>query len=231
MRTLTLIFLLLISSETFSQTFTTNDVSLTFNGLTNEYQEYFKRDFISLIETLNKLTELDKSLVPIEVNIGYQDNQGTIQMIVNYDHHVQFEKLATFYKVQMNHLKDAGSNGFAIYLPDRLMLCLNDFKDKVYRNSRFDSEIEKFEVEVTLLKSDGSWIKFHCYEYRGYRGIPKYSFENYAEIQYLTNDVCQIQAKNGMQLDKFKIWELNKAIKPDGTKSCDYYAYKFFEIK
>jgi hypothetical protein len=60
-----LIFALLFTHCAFSQNFTTTDVTKTFKGLTTEYQKYFDDNFSSFIETLNKLTSLDKSLVPI----------------------------------------------------------------------------------------------------------------------------------------------------------------------
>jgi len=215
----------------FSQNFTTADITKTFKGLTTEYQKYFNDNFSSLIETMNKLSGLDKSIVPISLNITYENNQGYIQMIVKYDHQKQMENLPSMFKGQLNLAKQMGSNGFSIYLPDLLMLCLNDYKDKVLTSSKFNSEIQKFKIKVRLKKVDASWIQFYCNEYVDYYGIPRYSFEDYADIKYLTNKMCQIEALNGSKLDDYKLWELGNAKKPDGTTNCDNNAYKFFEIE
>ena len=225
------VFALLFAHCAFSQNFTTTDVTKTFKGLTTEYQKYFDDNFSSFIETLNKLTSLDKSLVPMSLNITYENNQGYIQLIVNYDHQKQIEKLPAMFKAQLNMAKQMGSNGFSIYLPDLLMLCLNDYKYKVLTSSKFNSEIQKFKIKVRLKKIDGSWIQFYCKEYVDYYGIPRYSFEDYADIKYLTNKMCQIEALNGSKLDDYKLWELGNAKKPDGTTNCDNNVYKFFEIE
>ena len=226
-----LILAVLFANCAFSQNFTTTDVTKTFKGLTSEYQKYFDDNFNSFIETLNKLTGLDKSLVPMLLNITYENNQGYIQLIVNYDHQKQMEKLPSMFKDQLDMAKQMGSNGFSIYLPDLLMLCLNDYKYKVLTSSMFNSEIQKFQIKVRLKKADGSWIQFYCKEFVDYNGIPSYSFADYADIKYLTNKMCQIEALNGSKLDDYKLWELGNAKKPDGTANCDNNAYKFFEIE
>jgi len=230
-KSLFIILVLLFTHCAYSQNFTTADVTKTFKGLTTEYQKYFNDNFNSFIETLNKLTSLDKSLVPMSLNITYENNQGYIQLIVNYDHKKQIENLPSIFKAQLNMAKQMGSNGFSIYLPDLLMFCLNDYKHKVFTSSKFNSEINKFQIKVRLKKPDGSWIQFYCKEYVDYYGIPRYSFEDYADIKYLTNKMCQIEALNGSKLDHYKLWELGNAKKPDGTTNCDNNAYKFFEIE
>jgi hypothetical protein len=235
------ILAILFSHCAFSQNFTNSDVIKTFKGLTPEYQKYFNDNFSSFIETLNKLTSLDKSLVPMSLNITYENNQGYIQLIVNYDHQKQIEYLPSMFKAQLNMAKQMGSNGFSIYLPDLLMLCLNDYKYKVLTSSSFNSEIKKFQIKVRLKKTDGSWIKFYCKEYVDYNGVPRYAFEDFADIKYSTNKMCTITAENGSKnkkfktnrtkLDEYKLWELGNPKNPDGTANCDNNAYKFFEIE
>lgn len=226
------ILVVLFAHCAFGQNFTINDVTKSFSGLTPEYQKYFDDNFSSLIETLNKLSELglDKSIVPISLNITYENNVGYIQMIVNYNHQKQMQVLPSMLKDQLDFGKEMGSSGFSIYLPDLLMLCLNDYKYNVLISSNFNSEINKFKIKVRLKKSDDSWIQFYCKEYVDYNGIPSYSFEDYADIKYLTNKMCQIEALNGSKLDDYKLWVLGNAKKPDGTTNCDNNAYKFFEV-
>ncbi len=102
------ILAILFSHCAFSQNFTNSDVIKTFKGLTPEYQKYFNDNFSSFIETLNKLTSLDKSLVPMSLNITYENNQGYIQLIVNYDHQKQIEYLPSMFKAQLNMAKQMG---------------------------------------------------------------------------------------------------------------------------
>lgn len=223
-------FVLIIHSA-FCQNFSSSNVTLTFKGLTTDFQNYFKGNFSSLISNMNKLEGLDKSLVPITINITYDNENGFIQMTVNYDHLKQMEKLPKLLKGQLDLARRIGSNGFSIYMPDLLMLCLNDFKENTLKSSKFNSEIKKFKIKVRLKKADGSWIQFYCAEYIDYYGIPRYTFQDFADIKYLTNTLCRIEALNGSKLDDYKLWELGNAKNPDGSINCETYVNKFFEIE
>ena len=123
-----------------------------------------------------------------------------------------------------------GSNGFSIYLPDLLMLSLNDYKYKVLSSSQFNNEIKKFKIKVNIKKSDDLWIQFYCKEFVDYNGVPRYNFKDTADLKYSVNKKCQIIALNGSKLDEYKIWEFGTSDKPEGTKTCDYYINKFIEV-
>lgn len=231
MKKILIICFVLFSYTSFCQKFTTTNVNLNFKGLIPEYQKHFKDNFVYLIANMNKFDGIDNSIVPITVNITYENNVGYIQMIVNYNHKIQMEKLPKMLKSQLDLAKKFGSNGFSINLPDLLMTCLNDYKEKVLKSSKYSKIIEQFKIKVRLKKADGSWIQFYCNNYIDRYGIPRYSFEEFADIKYLTNKMCRIEALNGSKLDDYKLWEMGSSQNADGTTNCDYNAYKFFEIE
>lgn len=225
-----LVFLIILFTKiSFCQNFTVINVTKSFKGLTQEYQKYFNNNFSSLIETMNGVSGLDKSILPISLNITYENNQGSIQMIINYDSKIQNRLLPNMFKEQLQMAKEMGSDGFSIYLPDLLMQCLTEFKYNVLISSNFDDEIDKFQIKVRLKTTDGSWIQFYCKEYTNNNGTPRYSFEDFADIKYQANKMCRINALNSENIDDFKLWETGKGKNPDGTKNCNSYATMFFK--
>lgn len=201
-----------------------DNVTISYLGVSEDFKPYFESARASLNESLDRVG-LHSSMLPIRLNVSFIQGQGTIDLSCSYDPQRVNEGIPGIHKAM---LKQNNDRGFSLHYVDRLMLLLNEYKMRAVIASSNNSNLTRLNLTVTLNHQTSS-ARFFCYEYTSRQGIPKYSILPDATITYEGKDI-QIHAQNESNLGEYLLWALGDSIALDGSKSADYYAYRFFTV-
>lgn len=232
---LILTILLIISSKSFcqliniDQSITDYDVTITTQGLSEEYSTRFKdhKNKVVFVDILNQLG-VPRDIAPIKLIVNYENGAGDVTVEINYNHERIFANSNYF-----SHNQQWRRYGFgmSVYLQSQIFTAMSQYKQSVAtKASMMDQDLLKFESTIKCKKANGDFVNFYAYNYFDSRGFYPYSFYKNAHIS-IAGKVYETETSETQHLNDMKFFMLSKTIGLDGSKTGAYYLCKFFNIQ
>lgn len=194
-----------------------NKITVSVSGVSKKYEKLF-RDSINIVAKELAKSDVDTSILPIEVRVEYKEGSGTITMTAQYD--TSRHLITAFLYPHTEHYV------LNLRFPRVLLGALNRYKMDVAILSGEFNKIMDFELMVSLKKKNKDVLMCSGRSYE--TGL---IFSQYIGILY-KNNIQMITATN-READPRMIFQqfmLGDPYYLDGKKAPEYAAYKFFNL-
>jgi len=228
LKILTSVVLLLLSINSFGQ-FSDYDITITTNGLSEEYAARFKDNQIkaALVSIMNQL-QITHDIAPIKITVSYADGVGEVTAEINYDH----AKIFAHSDYSSHNRQWSGwGKGISVYLEHQIFTALSQYKKSAAtKGYSLDKDLINFGSAVKCKKANRDWVCFYAYNYFNSQGFYPYTFYNNAHIS-IAGKVYETETSNSKSLDEMKFFFVGKTTGIDGGKTGAYYFCKFFNVQ
>lgn len=222
--TITLIFCLTTS---YGQ-FTSNDIKIEINGLSEEYEQKFRTAAKQIPELLNKL-DITSKIKPLTLEVTYEDSEvNYIRFIANFNPDSVFSEWK--YKQHQRSMQTYGDGGVSVFLIHELFSVLTEFKVTAAREGySVDTEIIGFDNVVRLVNKKKDWVQFYSYNDMNSYGFFETNFYNQVHFK-ISNIDYELESNNYRALSQMKFFWAGKTTGLDGKPTPSYHFLKFFNL-
>lgn len=225
--------ILLLSTATVSLVsaqFVKEDFTIETIGLSEEYSSRYKDPSkIELLASFFNKIDITHEIAPIKIVVSYENGEGYVTAIINYDHDKIFSS-SNNYSAHNRNWSRYGK-GLSVLLPDQIFMALSGYKKSVAtKDWLMDKDLLRFKSTVVLKKSNGDRALFYAYNYLDSRGFYPTTFYKNVHI-VIGQNTFETSTENTEMLNEMKYFFVGKTTGIGGEKTGAYYFCQFFNIK